>query len=45
MDPFEEFQRWKTHSVISKKLKGGECLQYGARALSEGGFQAVPKYN
>ncbi len=43
LSPFEEFQRWKTHPVIKKHLKGGERISYGARAINEGGFQSVPK--
>lgn len=41
--PFEEFQRWKQHPEISKFLKGGKRVAYGARAINEGGWQAVPK--
>ncbi len=40
--PFQEFQRWKTHPAIAGVLRGGECLQYGARSLVEGGLQALP---
>ncbi len=43
LDPFEEFQRFKTHPAIKPLLVGGECLNYGARALNEGGLQAIPK--
>jgi len=43
MSPFEEFQRFKTHPAIAKYLTGGERISYGARALNEGGFQAIPK--
>merc|ERR1712178_520468 len=43
LNTFRTFQQWKTHPEISKILDGGECLQYGARALNEGGHQAVPK--
>ncbi len=39
LHPFKEFQRWKTHPYISKYLKGGKRLGYGARALNEGGLQ------
>jgi electron-transferring-flavoprotein dehydrogenase len=42
VSPFEEFQRLKTHSVIRDVLEGGERLSYGARAITEGGFQSVP---
>jgi electron-transferring-flavoprotein dehydrogenase len=41
--PFEEFQRWKTHPEIARILKGGKRVSYGARAINEGGWQAVPK--
>jgi len=43
LSPFEEFQRFKTHPAIAKYLQGGERISYGARALNEGGLQAVPK--
>ncbi len=41
--PFEEFQRWKQHPEIRKFLEGGKRVSYGARAINEGGWQAVPK--
>ncbi|XGW15639.1 hypothetical protein V3C99_001244 [Haemonchus contortus] len=43
INPFQEFQRWKTHPSIRKHFEGGKRLGYGARALNEGGFQTVPK--
>ncbi|KAF1857281.1 hypothetical protein Lal_00014515 [Lupinus albus] len=43
MSPFEEFQRYKTHPAIRPTFEGGRRLSYGARALSEGGFQSIPK--
>ncbi|RUT28820.1 electron transfer flavoprotein-ubiquinone oxidoreductase [Arsenicitalea aurantiaca] len=43
LSPFEEFQRFKTHSAIAPVLKGGRRLGYGARALTEGGLQSVPE--
>lgn len=43
LSPFEEFQRFKTHPDIRPLFEGGERLCYGARALSEGGFQSIPK--
>jgi len=43
LSPYNEFQRWKTHPEISKHLEGGSCISYGARALNEGGLQAIPK--
>ena len=41
--PFEEFQRLKTHPAIRGTFEGGKRLAYGARALTEGGFQSVPQ--
>ena len=43
MSPFEEFQRFKTHPLISRFLRGGKRLGYGARSLSEGGWQSLPE--
>lgn len=43
LDPFEEFQRFKTHSEIRGTFKGGRRISYGARALNEGGLQCLPK--
>ncbi len=43
LSPFEEFQRFKTHPFIAQILNKGERLNYGARALNEGGWQAIPK--
>ena len=43
LSPFEEMQRYKTHPVIRTILEGGRRIAYGARALSEGGFQSIPK--
>ncbi len=43
LSPFEEFQRLKTHPAIRETLEGGRRLAYGARALSEGGWQSIPK--
>lgn len=43
LSPFEEFQRFKTHPDIRDTFKGGQRIAYGARALSEGGFQSIPK--
>lgn len=43
LNPFEEFQRFKTHPWIKPLLIGGERIAYGARALNEGGYQSVPK--
>ena len=43
LSPFHEFQRFKTHPEIAKFFKGGKRIAYGARAINEGGFQAIPK--
>jgi electron-transferring-flavoprotein dehydrogenase len=43
LSPFDEFQRFKTHPSISRHLKGGKRIAYGARAITEGGYQSVPK--
>jgi electron-transferring-flavoprotein dehydrogenase len=43
LSPFDEFQRVKHHPLIAEMLKGGKRIGYGARALTEGGFQSVPK--
>ena len=43
LEPFSEFQRAKTHPAIRKFLEGGKRIGYGARAITEGGFQSVPK--
>ncbi|GAA3839190.1 electron transfer flavoprotein-ubiquinone oxidoreductase [[Pseudomonas] carboxydohydrogena] len=43
LSPFEEFQRFKTHPSIRPTLEGGKRLSYGARAITEGGFQSVPR--
>lgn len=43
IDPFQELQKFKTHPLIREVLEGGECIEYGARALNEGGYQAIPQ--
>jgi electron-transferring-flavoprotein dehydrogenase len=43
LSPFEEFQRFKTHPLVRETFEGGKRLAYGARALTEGGYQSVPK--
>ena len=43
LSPFEEFQRFKTHPLVRGTFEGGKRLAYGARALTEGGWQSVPK--
>jgi electron-transferring-flavoprotein dehydrogenase len=41
--PYMEFQRFKHHPLIAEVLKGGKRVAYGARAISEGGWQSIPK--
>ncbi|WP_068318391.1 electron transfer flavoprotein-ubiquinone oxidoreductase [Polycladidibacter hongkongensis] len=43
LSPFEEFQRFKHHPAISEVFAGGKRIAYGARAISEGGFQSLPR--
>src|ERR1700755_1946058 len=43
ISPFEEFQRFKTHPSIRGTFEGAKRLAYGARAITEGGYQSVPK--
>jgi electron-transferring-flavoprotein dehydrogenase len=43
VSPFDEFQRYKHHPVISQYLDGGERISYGARALVKGGLQSQPR--
>jgi len=43
LSPFDEFQRFKHHEEVSQYLVGGKRLAYGARAITEGGLQSVPK--
>lgn len=43
LSPFEEFQRFKTHPAIRHTFDGAKRLSYGARAITEGGYQSVPK--
>jgi electron-transferring-flavoprotein dehydrogenase len=43
LSPFDEFQRFKTHPSISDVFNGAKRMSYGARAISEGGYQSVPK--
>ena len=42
LSPYQEFQQFKRHPAIADVLKGGTCLQYGARTLNEGGIQSIP---
>lgn len=43
ISPFQEMQKWKTHPQIAELLKGGKRVSYGARAINDGGLQAIPK--
>jgi electron-transferring-flavoprotein dehydrogenase len=43
LSPYDEFQRFKTHPLIRGTFEGGKRIGYGARAITEGGWQSVPK--
>ncbi len=43
LSPFDEFQRFKQHPMVRPVLEGGKRISYGARAITEGGWQSVPK--
>lgn len=43
LNPYEEFQKFKTHPIIKPLFEGGKRIAYGARALNEGGYQSIPK--
>ena len=43
ISPYDELQRWKHHPEILQHIEGGKRVAYGARAISEGGWQSVPK--
>ncbi len=43
LSPYEEFQRFKTHDLVSKTFEGGKRIAYGARAITEGGWQSIPE--
>ncbi|MQM37232.1 Electron transfer flavoprotein-ubiquinone oxidoreductase [wastewater metagenome] len=43
LSPFEEMQRFKTHPAIRPTFEGGRRISYGARAISEGGYQSIPR--
>ncbi len=45
LSPFDEFQRLKHHPVLKQHLQGGSRVAYGARAITKGGFNALPKMN
>jgi len=43
LSPFDEFQRFKTHPLVRDLFEGAKRIGYGARAITEGGWQSVPK--
>jgi len=43
LNPYQEFQRWKTHPAIRAVIEGGKRVAYGARVINEGGWQSVPR--
>lgn len=43
LSPFDEFQRFKTHPMIAETFAGGKRIAYGARAITEGGWQSIPQ--
>jgi electron-transferring-flavoprotein dehydrogenase len=43
LSPFEEFQRFKHHPDVAKHIEGGVRVSYGSRAITEGGWQSIPK--
>ena len=43
LSPFDEFQRFKTHPTFKDTFEGAKRISYGARAITEGGYQSVPK--
>ena len=43
LSPYDEFQRFKTHPLIREQLTGGKRIAYGARAITEGGWQSIPE--
>ena len=43
LSPFDEFQRFKQHPLVRPYLEGGKRIAYGARAITEGGYQSVPR--
>lgn len=43
LSPFDEFQRFKTHPTFRDTFEGGKRISYGARAITEGGYQSVPR--
>jgi electron-transferring-flavoprotein dehydrogenase len=43
LSPYDEFQRFKTHPAIAPILEGGRRIAYGSRAITEGGWQSIPR--
>jgi len=43
LNPYEEFQKFKTHKDVRKYLEGARCIEYGSRCLNEGGYYSIPK--
>ncbi|KAI9262047.1 hypothetical protein BY458DRAFT_458920 [Sporodiniella umbellata] len=43
LNPYKTFQMFKHHPAVQPLLEGGQCISYGARAINEGGYQAIPK--
>ncbi|PZA09849.1 electron transfer flavoprotein-ubiquinone oxidoreductase [Rhodopseudomonas palustris] len=43
LSPFEQFQKFKTHPSVAPTFEGGKRISYGARAITEGGYQSVPR--
>ena len=43
LSPFQEFQRFKTHPSVAPLLEGATRVSYGSRAMTQGGWQSVPK--
>ena len=43
LSPFDEMQRWKQHPAIRKHLEGGKRVAYGARAITKGGLNSLPR--
>ncbi|MCB1511593.1 MAG: NAD(P)/FAD-dependent oxidoreductase, partial [Hyphomicrobiaceae bacterium] len=43
LSPYDEFQRFKTHPLVRETFEGGKRIAYGARAITEGGWQSMPK--
>ncbi len=43
LSPYQEFQRYKTHPLIAPTFEGGKRIAYGARAITEGGWQSIPR--